>query len=412
MTVLFRLALLVALFIGTPHAAMAHLTPNSEITLAVSDDHVLADIIIPQGEYAFATENPVGNTPDAIAQARAYLLANIRVTGRDGSPWTVTLRTAEFAQIAGPPDLHATALLTPPPGQAVGAFRIRWTALVDDLPNHFALFVKEAGAGEREILGAVRSGTEWLSVDPVQHPLSVFASAVGIGVSHIAEGYDHVLFLLALLLPAPLLAAGGRWASARTVGGTLGVLLKIVTAFTIGHSMTLVAATLGGWSLPVAPVEIAIAVSVLLSAVHAIRPIFPGREAIVAGLFGLVHGLAFATLVKDAGANMASSAAGLLGFNVGIEIVQLGVVVCVAPMLVIAARHRGYALIRNGFAVFCIAASIVWIVERSTGAWSGAGLILESLFGVLRWAVLLCAGGAIVYAIAERMARLRNARQA
>ena len=409
MTVFLRLAMLVAMLLGAPQAALAHLTPNSEITLDVSGNEIRADIIIPQGEYAFATENSVGNTPGALGQARTYLLRNMSVRGKDGQPYAVSLRTVEFAQIAGPPDLHATAIFTPPAGQEVGALQIRWTALVDELPNHFALFVIDRGGGKRDILGAVRSGSDVLSVDAVQKPMRVFANAVGLGISHIAEGYDHILFLLALLLPAPLLARRGRWRLPRTVGATIGVLLKIVTAFTIGHSVTLVVATIGGWTLPVAPVEIAIAVSVLVSAVHAIRPIFPGREAIVAGVFGLVHGLAFATLVKDAGASMASSAAGLFGFNVGIELVQLGVVLCVAPLLVIAAGHRGYAVLRTVAATFCIAASVIWIVERSTGAWMGAGILLEATFGAMRWLLPFCAlGGALYWIVVQRMNIARN----
>ena len=116
-----------------------------------------------------------------------------------------------------------------------------------------------------------------------------------LGARHIAEGTDHLLFLLALILPAPLVAAGGRWGGYAGGKTALRRIVKVVTAFTLGHSITLVFGALGWAPLPGAVVESAIALSILVSAVHALVPIFRGREVFIAGGFGLVHGLAFAT---------------------------------------------------------------------------------------------------------------------
>ena len=92
---------------------------------------------------------------------------------------------------------------------------------------------------------------------------------------HIAEGTDHLLFLLALLLPAPLIVIGSRWAGFAEVRSSLLQILKIVTAFTIGHSITLMLAASGLVRLPSRPIEVLIAFSILISAIHALRPIFP-----------------------------------------------------------------------------------------------------------------------------------------
>src|SRR5262249_20361578 len=117
-----------------------------------------------------------------------------------------------------------------------------------------------------------------------------FAALFRLGARHIAEGTDHLLFLLALILAAPLVAAGGRWGGYAGGRTALRRIVQVVTAFTLGHSITLVLGALGWASLPGAVVESAIALSILVSAVHALVPIFRGREVYIASGFGLVHG--------------------------------------------------------------------------------------------------------------------------
>ena len=109
------------------------------------------------------------------------------------------------------------------------------------------------------------------------------------GMRHIAEGTDHLLFLLALLLPAPLMAVGAHWTGFAEVRTSFLRILGIVTAFSIGHSLTLALAAWGLIRVPSRPIEVLIAFSILISAIHAFRPIFPGREARIAAFFGLIH---------------------------------------------------------------------------------------------------------------------------
>ena len=385
--------------------AAAHLTPNSEIALAIRANGVDADIIIPQGEYAYATGNPVGNNPRALTAARDYLDRHFAVFASDGRRWTITLDDVEFAQIAGPPDLHALARLIPPSGASPRRFRVQWSALLSELPTHFALFVLASdsegmvGSG-REVLGAVRAGDSLLEIDRgTSSAHVVFANAVLLGIGHIIGGYDHLLFLLALLLPASLIARGGRWADPRPMRDTVVHLLKIVTAFTIGHSLTLIGATLGGWRLPAPPVEIAIAASVLVSAVHAIRPLVPGREHFVALGFGLVHGLAFATLLYDAGAGTTSTAVTLLGFNVGIEAVQIAIVTLVVPPLLVLSRVPVFAMLRTVLAGLTAAAAGAWIVNRSVGVGDGLVAAIGRLISHGLWAVAILYLLAVPYTV-------------
>ena len=200
--------------------------------------------------------------------------------------------------------------------------------------------------------------------DPPVRSVSGLAAAFHLGIRHIAGGTDHLLFLLALLLPAPLLACGGRWREQATIRRSLLNILSIVTAFTLGHSLTLALAAFGIVSLPSRPVEVLIAVSILVSAIHAIRPLFPGREAVVATFFGLIHGLAFASALSELGVGQSYGLITILGFNLGIEAMQLVVVIAVLPSLLLMSRTRIYWLPRIGGALLAALASTGWIVER------------------------------------------------
>jgi hypothetical protein len=188
-----------------------------------------------------------------------------------------------------------------------------------------------------------------------------------LGMRHIAEGTDHLLFLIALLLPAPLLVRRSRWAATGSIRHTLVQILRVVTAFTIGHSATLALGAWGLLSLPGRTVEILIAFSILVSAVHAMRPLFPGREPAIAAAFGLVHGLAFATTLQNLGVGPWQRIASILGFNLGIETMQLIVVGAILPSLLILSRTPAYTVFRFGGALFAGFASLGWIVERLFG---------------------------------------------
>jgi hypothetical protein len=206
-----------------------------------------------------------------------------------------------------------------------------------------------------------------------------FASIFRLGMRHIAEGTDHLLFLLALLLPAPLLVVGSRWAGFAGVRHSLLQILRVVTAFTIGHSITLALGALGLVHAPSRPIEVLIAVSILVSAVHAILPLFPGRESAIAAFFGLIHGLAFATTLGQLGLGWWERVASILGFNLGIETMQLIAVAAMLPSLVVLSRTRAYSVLRISGALFAGCASVGWIIERLLNLHGSVDVIVDSL---------------------------------
>ena len=354
------------LFATLAPPALAHLTPNSEIRLHFEPGALRAEVLIPVAEYAYAT----GRDARDGAAVAAYLAAHTRATAPDGRAWRVSVDGVRVEPAPGGPDILATLTYTPPPGAPDRKLALSWDAVIREADSHFALVAVEGdlarGVGHaNDLLGSFTAGQRKLTIDrgTAGHG-ALFGGAIRLGARHILEGHDHLLFLLALLLPAPLIAARGQWSAVRPMRETLGALAWIVTAFTLGHSATLILAAAFGARLPTAPVEAAIALSVLISAIHAMRPLFPGREAWVAFGFGLVHGLAFATVIAGFGASVASRATAILGFNLGIEAVQLGLAVLLLPALVIGARTKWYRPARLGLAGFAALASLAWLVER------------------------------------------------
>ena len=192
-----------------------------------------------------------------------------------------------------------------------------------------------------------------------------FADYVQHGVWHIWIGFDHILFLLSLLLPAVLVYAAGRWQGRETFRASFIEVLKVVTAFTLAHSVTLTLATLGVVALPSRVVESAIAASVVLAALNNIWPVFERSRALVAFAFGLIHGFGFASVLLDLGLPQSALLLSLVGFNVGVEVGQLAIVAVFLPLAFAARRTVAYrrVVLLGGSAVIALVA-LVWLVER------------------------------------------------
>jgi hypothetical protein len=404
----------VALLMGLAAPAEAHLTPNSELGLDFGRSRIDASLIVPLGElqYAepqFADLRPGSPTAAQRALLTGWLLRHMAATAPDGQHWRLSLTTVRISDDAAP-DLLARISMMPPEGAPLRSFTLAYSGLIDRLPNHFVLVMLrtdfDAGhLSERPaMLGGLRHGAETVLID--RGPGSGwrgFKGAIGLGMNHIAQGHDHLLFLFALLLPAPLLAEAGRW---RHYGGarkTVRALAAIVTAFTIGHSMTLIGGAFLGWQLPARPVEVLIALSILISAVHALRPLFAGREALVAGGFGLVHGMAFATVIGRFGLEPWQKAQSILGFNLGIELIQLLVVALTVPGLVMLARTRFYPRFRAGMAIATGIAAAIWMAERIGGHELAAGRAIDAALDYSPWVLAAAAAGALIALIVGRL---------
>jgi len=186
------------------------------------------------------------------------------------------------------------------------------------------------------------------------------------GVRHIWTGFDHMLFLLSLLLPAVLVRRDGRWLPTASFRAAFIDVAKVVTAFTLAHSITLSLAVLGVVWLPSRVVESAIALSVVLAALNNVRPWVDNGRWIAAFGFGLLHGFGFAGALADLGLPTNSLALALAGFNVGVELGQLGIVALFLPIAFAARASWAYARVAMAGGSLVIAAvATMWFVERA-----------------------------------------------
>jgi hypothetical protein len=186
------------------------------------------------------------------------------------------------------------------------------------------------------------------------------------GVWHIWIGLDHILFLLALLLPAVLRRHDGRWQPSGSFRETLIEVVKVVSAFTLAHSVTLTLAALELVALPSRLVEATIAASVVLAALNNIRPVLQRRLWVVAFGFGLIHGLGFAGALAELGLPAQTLLPSLLAFNVGVELGQLAIVGLFLPAAFLlrgTALYSGIVLRGGSVAVATVAG--LWLVERA-----------------------------------------------
>jgi hypothetical protein len=196
-----------------------------------------------------------------------------------------------------------------------------------------------------------------------------FAAIVRVGVHHIWAGYDHILFLLALLLPSVLKrggATGRSWEPLPRFRPALWDVLRIVTAFTVAHSLTLSLAALDVVRLPSRFTESAIAASVVVAAANNVFPLLREDRWVAAFALGLLHGFGFSAALVDLGLPRSALVLTLFGFNLGVEIGQMAIVLVFLPLAFLARRtvaYRRFVLVGGSIAIALVASA--WLFERA-----------------------------------------------
>ena len=378
---------LLALLIAT--RATAHPAPNSVVNLDFGRSSVRAELLLPTSElrYALAAEglerSSIAADDPAIAR---YLARHVAIATPAGDRWHGALHSSQLQTLIGHEYLVAVLDFTPPAGSTRRQFVLQADPITHEVRNHYLMVVARSDylggivGDQPELLGFLQYPGRVLEVARAAgNSGRGFRAAFTLGVEHIASGADHLLFLLTLLLPAAVVAGGGRWRARRGARATLARLLGVVSAFTVGHSLALVAAAASGWQVAVHGVETLIALSVLASALHAWRPIFPGREALVAGAFGLCHGLAFARALGGHLPDPADTAGAILGFNLGIECFQLLIVLTAIPFVVQLAPAGYGGAVRRALAALAALAALGWLFERACDAPNPVSTALEAV---------------------------------
>ncbi|WP_299119079.1 HupE/UreJ family protein [uncultured Winogradskyella sp.] len=203
-----------------------------------------------------------------------------------------------------------------------------------------------------------------------------FVAMIKQGMWHIWIGIDHILFLLALILPSvvrrirrtgsenSIESKSNDWVPVKSFKDAFLYVIKIITFFTIAHTITLSLASLEIVSLPSRLVESIIALSIGLAAYHNIRPIFKGKDWVIAFVFGLFHGFGFASVLADLGLSNENLGISLFGFNVGVEIGQLLIIAMMFPILFLLRKRKIYKKILFFGSIILIIISLYWGIER------------------------------------------------
>jgi hypothetical protein len=379
------IGLLVLLFFLGNELAIGHALPDSKAQLIVEKEQILIQFSTPLEIVETAYKKSISlQSSVELNLLKHYYLNHILVTDSLRSSWNVSVRSILITETEAPfvgkyKQVIASIYLKPSNSNSLRNFDLSCDIILHQIPSQSILFSVEQDWQK----GIVPENSKQIGViafDPqmgIIRPLKIqlghgnwfmgFKNMVKLGMLHIKEGTDHLLFLFVLLLPATLVANRKKWGGFGGVKYSIVGLLKIVTAFTIGHSITLLLGALGWLQLPSQLVEVLIAFSILISAIHAICPIFPGKEIYIAAGFGLIHGLAFASILVHLNLDTSEMVLSILGFNIGIELMQLFVIGISVPWIILLSRSSTYKYIRILFAVLAAIAALAWIFERITG---------------------------------------------
>jgi hypothetical protein len=371
---------------------MAHNQPQSRVLINFGENTVDIDLYLPIDRFEAALDqlqqvHPVPlttisvlNSPSLLNYTHDYIQQRLSLRAPNGQVWQ--LQNIQFPQypvsrvlnLNPMDDLHVVLRFIPPQNQPLRHFILIDHVLTQEIATHNALISVQhdwynAQFADQPTLVDTLS-LEHLSVEINQAQggfLLGFQHVFKMGLSHIAEGYDHLLFLLCLLLTSALVATAQpkSWGAFKGTRQTVWHIAAIVTGFTLGHSLTLALGVYQILHLPVAVVESLIAVSIFITAGNAIRPIVSRNEFWLAIVFGLIHGLAFSQTLMEMGLTGWQLASGVLAFNLGIEVMQLLLVLLCLPLLIYFAKQSYYHKVKNTIAVFAIGLAVLWFVERA-----------------------------------------------
>jgi hypothetical protein len=363
-----RVLVVIALLLCTA-SAWAHKASDSYLVLDAKGSTVTAqwDIALRDIDFALGLDGD-GNAEITWGELRtrqsdvaAWALSRFEVSRGGNCPLKLAQLQVDDHTDGGYAVLHLTGDCP----AATSDLSLRYRLLFDlDNLHRGLLRLTLDGATHTTVL-APTSGLVTFSTGQVSR-WKQFTQYLVEGIWHIWIGFDHILFLLSLLLPAVLVVQMRRWTGVASFRVALREVLWVVTSFTAAHSITLSLAALGLISLPSRLVESAIALSVVLAAANNLYPVVEHRRWLVAFGFGLIHGFGFASVLAELGLPADALVISLLGFNAGVEVGQMAIVAAFLPVAYVLRNTRFY--LRGVFVVgswLTMLVAFVWLVERA-----------------------------------------------
>lgn len=337
---------------------------------------------------------------------QSYFLKHIRVRSGD-KDWDIKIDTLIFSysknEIVGNyKELKVSFYLTPKIKDSLRNFTLYYDVVIHQVINHSVIVMlsqdwqngiheetktKELGTIGYDVINSkilplsinLDAGSKWIG----------FMSMINMGMQHIKKGTDHLLFLMTLLLPAFLIAENRKWTSYSGIKKGVYKVLLIVSAFTIGHSITLFIAACNLFKLPTQLIEVTIALSIFISAFHCVIPVFYKKEILIALGFGFVHGLAFSQTLQVFQLEKLDLLISILGFNLGIEAMQLIIILMIIPSFILLSPTIFFSVIKNTLAVFVMIIALGWIFQRITNVSNPITELAEIIFEHANWLILI-----------------------
>lgn len=382
----------------TASPASAHTGTDSYLYLDVTPTALSGRVELPIG-YAEETlqielgESDAERTASIEANADAlesYVAERLSI-GQEGQDWAITYEDP-FLFFSEDVEISADYIVVPFTAETGGEtvnqeLDIRFEPFFDEVDDAAALVL----IANNWAAGKIENGTEHSAVFDSgnrsqlvdlgdKSVLKNVTESAKLGVRHIQTGPDHILFVLVLLLPS-VLVFSSSWRPAPSFGSALWRVLKIVTMFTVAHSITF---TLAGLDILPQPspriVESIIALSIAAAALHNLRPIVENREWLISFAFGLFHGMGFASLVSALDVSRSTQLISLLGRNLGIEVGQAIVVLLLFPGLFILRRTRFYKPFFVVVSLILTVVSLGWMVERLFELDLGVDIFVDPVF--------------------------------
>ena len=351
-------------------SAAAHKPSDSYLSLAVNDNAVSGqwDIALRDLDFAIGldangdAEITWGEVRAKHAEIAAYAMSRLQLSSQGKA---CPLQVSEHLIDDHTDGAYAVLRFKAQCAAPLDVLQARYRLFFDIDPQHKGLLRLEyQGQSSAAIFSPDKATQDFRLSQPSK--LRQFIDYAREGVWHIWIGYDHILFLLALLLPAVVVRQDKKWQAVAAFKPAFWSVLKIVTAFTLAHSITLTLATLGVISLPSRWVESTIAASVVIAALNNIYPLFRERRWVMAFAFGLIHGFGFASVLSDLGLPQDALVLALVGFNLGVEAGQLAIVAAFLPIAFVLRFSWLYQrLVLVGGSVVIAMLAAIWLAERA-----------------------------------------------
>ena len=399
------IVMIIGLPFGSAPTAHAHTGTQSYVYLQIFDDAIFGRVEYPIGDlnrllgYDIAEDDVDQALVDIEAERpslEAYTAEHFSLYPVDGQRGDWTFTYGEMSTIEASNggyailDFEINERFDPTPR----TFQMDYDGIIeaDSERDAFLIIETDFGSGTfNNEAGTFLRFTSGSTVQTVDLDESSFwkgvRGTIGLGAEHIRIGTDHILFIFALVLPAAMVFVRrgderGSWEPSPSFTSSLWRILKIVTMFTVAHSITL---AIGGFEIvDLSPrlVESIIAISIAIAALHNIRPIWANKEWVMAFGFGLFHGFGFAGLLSELGLTRSNRFVSLLGFNIGVELGQAAIILMVFPILFLLRRTRVFVPMMYVASVGLAVIALAWATERIFDYDTDVNALVDP---VLRW---------------------------